>query len=546
MISVFPTITRREWVGALVVGIIAGVIGSWPWIASSWKTAPGTVFLGTNIPDVLDSQVYYAFIQGSADHGAYANLFTSETQPAALWNPLWWLLGMIVRFTHSSPLTVFWAAKAVLGVGLVVLIYRLAAVFFQPPRWRFLALGLAVFGSGFGWLALMALHGQPGLVWLYQRIDLIPVLPTDLTYSAGYVWMSILHSPLFVLSEILLISIWGLLVMAHTTPKKYLIHVAGALTLLLGFVHPYDLALLGGVIVAAVIAGIVGETLDQAQVKKILRHLMVLLLWAAPAVLYYAWLIFFVPAISGWNTNNLLQTTNFRNVLVGYGALSVFTYFGIRGWWKKNQAATYLIGWLGAAIGLMYLPMLRWQAKMIIGLSVPIGLLATAGVQTLWRRTTSRRWKAVLVLGILMAVMTPPIFLSRAIESQTHEVRYQYATTDLMAALRWIKTSTPRGRVVLGDIWTGNLVPQFADRATYLGHHHQTVDYQHKLAIIRRWFFADAGLSQEKNRFILDNHIAYVVWGPAEQRLGTFDPGAYSWLKPVYTNASVTVFEVVR
>lgn len=273
---------------------------------------------------------------------------------------------------------------------------------------------------------------------------------------------------------------------------------------------------------------------------------MVLLLWAAPAVLYYAWLIFFVPAISGWNTNNLLQTTNFRNVLVGYGALGVFTYFGIRGWWKKNQAATYLIGWLGAAIGLMYLPMLRWQAKMIIGLSVPIGLLATAGVQTLWRRTTSRRWKAVLVLGILMAVMTPLIFLSRATESQTHEARYQYATTDLMAALRWIKTSTPRGRVVLGDIWTGNLVPQLADRATYLGHHHQTIDYQQKLATIRRWFFADTGLSQEKNRFILDNHIAYVVWGPAERRLGTFDPGAYSWLKPVYTNASVTVFEVAR
>ncbi|GEM_PF-4828876 len=544
MVTPFPKISRREWLGAALVGVLAALIGSWPWILSAWRAHTGLVYLGTNIPDVLDSQVYYAFIQGSASHGAYANLFTSVAQPAALWNPLWWLLGQIVRFSGLTPVTVFWAAKAILGVGLVMMIYRLAAVVFQAARWRLVALGLAVFGGGFGWLALLALHQHAGLVWLYQRTDLISVLPTDLTYSAGYVWMSILHSPLFVLAEMLLLSIWGLLVMTMTRPKKSLIHLAGLLTLLLGFVHPYDLIILFGVIMASVIIGIVGVTMNQAQVKKVFQYGGWLLLWSLPAVLYYALLVWFVPSVSEWNANNLLQTTNFRNVLVGFGALSIFSFFGIRAWWGKNTAGMYLIGWLAMAIALMYLPLLRWQAKMILGLSLPVGFLATAGIEHLWTGRRPPGKKILMSLGIVSAIMTPIIFLARTSESQQAEMRYHYASAEVIEALQWLKTYTPIESVVLGDLWTGNLVPQYAERATYLGHHHQTANYQSKLTLVRQWFFLDNSSPAEKAQFLAANHINFVVWGPNEQRLGTFVPTSISLLAAVYSNSTVSLYRV--
>lgn len=546
MTRLFPTISRREWVGAALVGLLAALVGSWPWLMSAWQAQTGLVFLGTNVPDVLDSQVYYAFIQGSASHGAYANLFTNEAQSAALWNPLWWVLGQGVRWANLSPVTVFWAAKAILGFGLVLLIYRLAAVFFQRPTWRFLALGLAIFGSGFGWLALTALHAQPGLVWLYQRTDLISILPTDLTYSAGYVWMSILHSPLFVLAEILLLGIWSFAALAISTSKKYFIHLAGGVTLLLGFVHPYDLVLMFGVLVGASIIGIVGETMNQAQVKKLLQTFVWLIVWSLPAVIYYALLVFFVPSISEWNTNNLLQTTNFRNVLVGFGGLTFLVAIGIQAWWKKNRSGMYLIAWLGAAIMLMYLPLLRWQAKMIIGLSLPVGLLATAGAEAVWQKRKGGLNKIFVIGCTLAVILTPVIFLTRVTESQTAEQRYHYAPTEVITALQWIKKNTPRESIILGDIWTGNLVPQFAERATYLGHHHQTNHYREKLAAVRGHFFTDAGTVAEKEQWLKTNGIDYVFFGPNERRLSQYTVAALPILEGVYANDLVSVFRVGR
>ncbi len=548
MINPSNTVTRREWLAVLGVAMVTILVASWPWLTAGRNQPADTTYLGTNIPDVLDSQVYYAFIQANADGSTrYANLFTSEAQPAALVNPLWWLLGRVVAGTGLTVVTVFWVAKAVAGLGLIIFLYRLIAVFISAAPWRLVALGLAVFGSGLGWLALLGLGGHPGLIWAYQRADLVTTLPVDLTYPAGFVWAAMIHSPLYVVSLWLMLMIWWGLV--HSLHQPRYIHLAGAATLVLGFIHPYDLILAAGVVVVGMIVGIIANLADQTMVKCILWRLGRLGLWVIPPMVYYGWLLATAPAIRAWNDQNVLMTTNLRTVIAGFAPAIVFSMVGIRAWWHHERKMAWLpLAWIGGALALMYIPIIQYQAKMILGLSVPLGLLSAVGLQHLWSTRwgnhPGRRIVAAVIVGAVF-FSTPVVWLARVTASQHTEPRFHYASNDLVAALAWIRDTTPTTSIVLGDIWTGNLVPQYARRATYLGHHHQTIHFAKKLEQVRDWFFEDNLDLSTKMVWLNDQRITHIVVGPYERRQGAFDPELWPGLRRVMQRGDVAVYAVV-
>lgn len=539
-------ISRREW---LLVGVVVGLVValvSWPSVSGITKAPPATTYLGTNVPDVLDSQVYYAFIQANADgQTLYTNQFTAEDQPAVLFNPLWWTLGRLVVLTNWAPSEVFLFTKAVFGASLIIGLYRIISAFFLAIRWRLLGLVLAVFGGGLGWLALSGLTAQPGLIWVYQNPTMVSVLPVDLTYAVGYLWLAIYHSPLYVFSIGLLIWIGWMTWRSFVRPR--LIHFAGAATLLLGLTHPYDLIFLAGVVASFVVIGIIGNLADQAFVKKLFQRCLTLGLWALPAIVYYTALLVFVPVIRSWNDQNILLTSNLRTVLAGFAPTIFFVIIGLRRWWRDDRQRVWLLtAWVAAAFVLLYFPLVRYQAKMIIGLSIPLAILATAGLRAMAESARGRTLsgRIGLTLASVFIILTPGFFFARVVQSQTEESQRFYVDDDLLAALRWIQTSTPPEAIILGDVWTGNLVPQYARRATYLGHHHQTANFESKLQKVREWFYQDKSNLNEKHAWLNDQRIDYIIFGPNEQRQGSFDPRAMTGLERVFLAGDVQVWRV--
>lgn len=539
-------ISRREW---LLVGWLAGlavVAGSWPWLTAQANQLPGSTWLGTNIPDVLDSQVYYAFIQANADgQTLYANLFTSETQSVVLFHPLWWLLGRVVAWTGWSPVTVFWGAKAIFGLGLIFFLYYLVARFFVAARWRLLALGLAIFGGGLGSIALLGLSVHPGLIWIYQRTDLASVLPIDVTYSAGYVWLSILHSPLYTVSIGLMLFVWFGFIQSLT--KKRWIIWAGFASLLLGFIHPYDVIIVVVGIIAALVIGIQGNLINQDEVKQVLRRLGQLAIWMVPPTLYYLAIIIFAPTVREWNSQNVLQTTNLRTVIAGLAPAIFFAVIGVVMWWRKQPRLIWLpLAWAATGLMLIYAPFIQYQAKMIAGMSIPLAILTTAGVQTYWQRPRKSRGipRIIVTAFLLFTLILPIYFLVRVSASQRHEARYHYIQTDLLSALHWLRIQTPPGSVILGDVWTGNLVPQFAARPTYLGHLHQTAHFDQKLRTVRDWFFEDQTDVVKKQAWLREARINYLIYGPYERAQGGLRPEDVPGLSQVFSRGLVSVYRV--
>lgn len=534
-----PAIGRREWWLVAAIGLLAASWSLVPTLMGLHQTPPGQTYLWTNVPDVNDSQVYYAFIdQNATGQVLYRNVFTGEPQGAFLFHPLWLALGGVERLTGWAASVVFTVARAVLGLVLVGLIYVFISHWIETPRWRMTALAITTFGAGLGGMTLLTTLTHHPLISLYTQPAIFHQLPIDLTYSAGFTWLTLYHSPLFIVAEILTLSTW--LLLWRGQPEWQ----AGMMVGLLGLIHPYDLVLVFGVLITHGILIILTSSVDVWRVRYYLRRIGLMALWTVPAVGYYSWALIAEPTFRQWANQNVLLTTPITTLMTGYGLILVAAAIGGRIIVRHRDQRGFLIfSWAIAALALLYWPGLSFQAKMISGYVVPLSILAVVALRWVY----ARRRRAAVVLSIVSALITfstAILFPLRLIASQRDEPTYHYASNDLIGALRWMRANTPTTTVVLGDIFTGNLVPQFAGRQTYLSHNIQTIDFDRKLAEIRGWFFGTSGGESFKADFLRVHHIGYVVWGSGEQHLGPFNPNSVSTLHPVYRRGSVTVYRV--
>ncbi len=539
-----PTIHRKEWWLAVVVAVVAAGWSLWPTITGLRQAPAGQQYLYSNIPDTSDTQIYYAFIdQNARGHVVYKNLFTSEPQKAVLFNPLWLTLGTIERLTGYPADVVFTSARVLGGLLLVMAIFYVISHFFQQPRWRWITFLAAVFGGGLGGLLLLIHHSDPRLVWIQTQTPILRSLPSDLTYAISFTWLTISHSPLFELGQLLLLGSWMILWRGGR-----LLWVA-VLVGVLAFIHPYDPVLFFGIIAGHVVFGILSNQMTPELVRRYLRAAALLSLALLPAAIYYLWAIITEPVIHQWFSQNILYSPPLTSLLAGFGAMSLFAFIGAQRAIRQPGPGLLVTAWAVTGTMLPYVPFIPFQAKMLSLLSVPVSMLAVMGAQRLSRTAwwTKRRFLlvATLTASVTITFSTVIFFPLRISRAQPIEPIYHYAPTDLLDTLRWIDAHTPPNAVILGDYASGNLVPQYANRQTYVGHNIQTIHYLQKLTLVRNWFYATNSDRQQKQHFLEDNHITYIMWGPNEKRLGSFQPSALPGLILAYQHHDISVYRVL-
>lgn len=544
-----PTIRRREWVFVAVFSLATLATVLLPTLSGLWQQPAGSTYLYTNIPDVDDFQVYYADIAEVA-HGRLLNdnPYTSLPQRGTLLQPIWIVLGSLMRVGHLSAPIAFLLGKLGLGAGLLVTLYAVLAHFFSDVCWRRIGLGMLVWGSGFGGLLMAITHGRLPLIEYFIRPSLFPQLPTDLTHVMGYGWLTLWHSPHLIASQILLVFITWWFFRSFVSGDRTSIHKAGGAMALLLLIHPYDPVLWFGMAALWWILGVVGDGFTgPSEARRYLRQLGILILWSLPVAAYYLVVLTTLPSIRGYYEQNILLPPSMWNVMLGYGLLLPFMMIGLRSGWTKQRAGTLLLfGWIVAAIVLLYFPHLKFWAKMMNGLYLPIGILATMGIKYLWTRWRSRRVPLAMLgaVAFIGLFFSQPYFLVKIIDSQRRESGYHYAPTSLIDGLQWLERHSPQDAVVLGDFRTGNITPHFALRRTWLGHNIQTVGYKEKLPVVRQWFFANDGDVAAKERFLAQERISYVIWGADEQALGSFRPDHVPILERVFSAGQTNIYAV--
>lgn len=562
---------RSEWLMLLVVGSLALLVASLPYLIGYAAATPEAIFNGFPL-DPEDSYSHLAKMQqGFSGTWRYRLLFTPEDHPDVYLNTFYVALGHFSRLTRLSLLTTYHLARLLTGALLLGTAYRFISDFLMDRVQRRVAFLLLVSSSGLGWL-LIAVAGSftPG-----------GLTPMDFWLLDAYIFLTLMTFPHMILAVALL-----LLLFRHTLifwEKGGLGHLCGSFALALGLtvIHPFS-PLLYGVVLAAYCGSLVttrgfnvsavrqpsagrpadamkSEEATPAQWRPVVS-LAGLALLPLPLVVYYANALQSDLVFVSWSAQNVTLSPPIVYTLLGYGLLTVLAIPGSIYLWRKGGRERFLVLWMVAALILMYLPF-KFQRRMFEGLHVPVSIVATAGLYA-WLRprlACSRLacWLAARHYPVprLLAVTTFLVVTFAAISNLyslaalgvatlEHSPELYYSP-DEIAAIGWLGQHTSSQATVLSSYEVGGLIPARIGHRAYWGHWCETAFLSQKETDAATIFAADT--DQTTRRALLAQYgIAYLFYGPREQALGDFVPASSPLLESVFVDGDVSIYRVVK
>lgn len=162
----------------------------------------------------------------------------------------------------------------------------------------------------------------------------------------------------------------------------------------------------------------------------------------------------------------------------------------------------------------------------------------TSGLVVFWGK-----YMVFQIIGVLL--------ISSAVFSITAEVaivlwdRYPvYLKEGVYNGLVWLKNNVKEDEIILSSALSGNMIPAFTGRTVYIGHGHQTSDWFKKMYSSELFFFGNNLIDQKKEAWLKEQGIDYIFYGSKEKSLGSFDPAAKQYLRPVYSSLDLVIYQV--
>lgn len=180
---------------------------------------------------------------------------------------------------------------------------------------------------------------------------------------------------------------------------------------------------------------------------------------------------------------------------------------------------------------------------------VPAGILAAIGLSGLLNALHSQRYKTgiasiVVILFLAYSGLLGYRFIRYNVELQTSSLYNLYIPVSSMEGVRFMATLPKYSGILVREQY-GEIIQAFANVRVFIGGPHEFPDWLERQWLATRFFSGELS-DIEARQLLNDNDISYVFYGPIEQSLtttGTFYPALFS---PVFTNDTVTVFEITK
>lgn len=508
---------NREWKWALIVSLGIVFLASIPYLFGYAIAPPGHRFIGLTY-NVDDALVYLSWMRQAADgHFFERNLFTTEPQIGHNFNLLFYALGRFAGLTHLPLIAVFHWARIVFGVGLLLLIYAFARLWIADLRTRRLVLLVAGLSSGLGWLVPVG-HGFDRSVDLWQ--------PEAITF------LSIYLSPLFSFSMILMVGSLYLLYLHGMTGRTRDAILAGALLLILGNVHTYDLIPVG--IAWALYASV---SLLRRNARPIVGGLIAGGM-AVPSAAYQVYTYLHEPVFR-IRADVLTLSPSIVFYLLGFGLLIPLAALGVRRLRTERAEHALLACWILAALVAAYLPV-PFQRKLLMGIHIPVSILAGVGLAVAASIMKGRTSSALATLLVILLIPSNAAFMTRDMTritaSEAHTTAHPpFISTDEIAVLDYLRIHSGAGDIVLAQPSLASLMPAWTGRPVYCGHWGETVRFGEKLREVVR-FYQGTDDPGQRAAFLRERGIEYVVEDEGAAALP-------SWT-PVYRSGDIVLYHV--
>jgi hypothetical protein len=201
-----------------------------------------------------------------------------------------------------------------------------------------------------------------------------------------------------------------------------------------------------------------------------------------------------------------------------------------------------LVVWVLIVPLLLYLP-ISLQRRFLDGYQAALAVLGAIGLAWLSQQFKAGK-RRVFVLGSVFGVMllTNLFLLHGALVTINRQASPVFHPDSQQAAFAWL-AGNAAGQVVLAAYETGNVMPAYAPVRVFVGHGPETFESAEKQALLPRFFGEDDGFRQ---RLLQEYEINYLFYGPKERALGAFSPLESDYLKQVYDNGTVQIYEVIH
>lgn len=383
-------VDSTEWRWVYIAGGLLMIVLCVPLVWAYAAAVPDRLFMGMLV-NPLDGISYLAKMdQGYRGSWLFTLPFTPEPHQGVFLFTFYLALGHLARLLALEPVLVFHAARLVGGMVMFILIYRLVADWTDSVDQRRIAWGLAVLGTGLGWVALMVGHVSPDVLLIPEAFPLQAVYA-----NAHFPWAIAIAAGIAHLLVRMVIVERTPLVEASTP-----IATLALGTLVLVSLSPFVLLPLGmGYVALCVWLWYQQRRLPYREISW--GAIMVIV--AAPLAFYNAWAISQAnPVFAAWMQQNRTPSPPIWDYLIAFGPLLALAAIGL--WGSRQRLHTgdvFLLGWLISGAICLYLP-LGLQRRFSMGLIIPLAIYGGRGLWRVLALPAPPRWRpAVVILAFL-------------------------------------------------------------------------------------------------------------------------------------------------
>ncbi|MFQ5613134.1 MAG: hypothetical protein ACE5H9_13475 [Anaerolineae bacterium] len=473
------------WAG-LVVGLSA-----LPYIVAGLTAPPGWQFSGLLI-NPFDANSYLAKMrQGWQGNWLFHLTYTPEPHPGSFIFTFYLFLGHLARWLGLPLIWVYHLARSLGGFFLLIAAYDFVALWSERQAERRLAFVLIAVGGGLGWLGAA-----------------LGAFPIDLWVPEGFTFYSLYANPHFPLAVGLMLVIFKQTLAPGQTGWRWL--GSGLAALALAVVQPF--ALLTVLAVLGILAG-----LTWARDRGLVLHLLGAGLAGSPILLYDYTVSRANDALAAWSAQNVTPAPAVLDLILGYGLLVPLAAIGFWPALRRGSPPERLIAvWAGATVILVYIPF-ALQRRLIIGLHIPLCLLAALAIYRhlaprLSARALRRTIGGVVGVGLVgtLFIWLVPLIGARQSPAESGLTARLYLREEEVAALAWLRTHADAEAVILAPPRLGMFVPGLAGTRVFYGHPFETIEAEDKRAQVEA-FFAGTLSPAEQEALLRNNAVDYVV-----------------------------------
>lgn len=488
--------------------------------------------------------------------------YTSEPHRGSFIHATYLLMGKAGAFARV-PLwragDIYHVARIVLGATLLFLTAFLCRRIFDTKRVAGMPLALIAF------LLAVTASSWPKLVAVTNGdiVSATAVNIADWRFGGYMAWWSVMDSlqritfiPHLLIGQSLIVVLIFLITNSNLQKRNTISIGSGLLAFLLGLVFPPGL-----VFVYAVMG--VWMVFSGKKIKLWLVPYGTIAMISMPSLLYL-WLMTGMYPWKRLAEVDIIRPLPFDYLEYGK-SLGPMLPLGLMGgilallYWEAHvlPAVAWVIAWMGLLGLFAFIPQqspLRFS-EMIP--HVPLGVLAAY----LFHRLAKIFPPRIVMAGAVFLIAAGLFHMYSSFLWQKdfidHKIRatlplvptgsyVMYPLKDFTAAIRFLEDATGGGEVVLSETTAGNYIPAYSGNYVYAGHDN-TVAFEAKREKVKE-FFSGRMDSVAAERWVRESRATYVFYGPQEREDGGGADlsGVYPFLKQVYKNPTVTVYQVTH